>query len=121
MAAFDIRHLSAPLASKLNLVTIIFVVTLFSVYRLSMGAVNSQPIPQKKVVVQPEADVIAAPVVQPKVEKKVEAAAPADTNAKPEDFLKQLLENPAPAHQPEVVQEQEAPLDDVEKALGIAH
>lgn len=122
MAAFDIRHLSAPLSSKLNLVTMIFVVTLFTVYRLSMGNVDSQPIPQKKTAVQvapaPQGVVVQAPIEKP-VEKKIEEA---PVNSKPEDFLKELLEKPASAPVAAAIptDKEEAPLDDVEKALGIA-
>lgn len=121
MAAFDVRHLTAPLSSKLNLVTMIFVVTLFTVYRLSMGNVDSQPIPQKKVIApieQPiKAPEIKVPIDLP-IEKKAEVAPAA---SKPEDFLKELLEKPATSKVEEIKPEtEEAPLDDVEKALGIA-
>lgn len=122
MAAFDVRHISAPLSSKLNLVTMIFVVTLFTVYRLSMGNVDSQPIPQKKSALQaqpaPQVPVVQVPIEKP-VEKKIEEV---PVSSKPEDFLKELLEKPTTSQAPAVVvpADEEAPLDDVEKALGIA-
>jgi len=128
MAALDIRHLAAPFTSKVNLITLIFIVILFAVYRLSMGALQTKEIKQSEKksiekIVTSSSSTEKSLTTSPSVEvQNNQPTAPFQDTSSGKDLVSELLSIPAkPTTENKAVEEKKAqPLSDIEKALGIS-
>lgn len=128
MAALDIRHLAAPFTNKVNLTALIFIIILFAVYRLSMGALQTKEIPSQsekrglQKTLSDESlstDKISAKSALVSSEKQKQTAPFQDTSSG-KDLVSELLNVPSkpPVNDKDTVKKQQ-PLSDIEKALGI--
>lgn len=108
MSLLDFRHLVAPFKNTVHLVSIVFIVLLFAVYRLATGGVGIESAPVPRLASQ-----VAQPVASPAPQQ----------NTGLENNIQRLLTggkaNQQNAADPQPVKDG-ADLQEIERALGLS-
>lgn len=111
MSLIDPRHLVAPLKNRIHLVSIVFIVLLFAVYRLSTGPAAVRQVPNSQ---QPP--LIAPPAQKNAPARPLPGSAPSnDLNNQVQNLLTGQGNDAHKGAQPT----DSSNLNDIEQALGI--